>query len=164
MTRRSYHKVKAPDSAPPLNTRSRQNMMSTIASNTEKGSCESAGARLNDNRRIRKWLGRIDGPRAQGRRPPPVAGTRARAFNAPAIFSPNPIVTGSVIGSKHPSNLTFRNFVPQKSKNTARHSETVETSHHGPLEAPKVSAPINRALRGAGPSSKCVPSHRRVGR
>jgi hypothetical protein len=81
--------------------------MSTIASNTEKGSCESAEARLSVDRGIRNWLIRIDRPRAQKRRPPPDAGTGTRIFNAPAAFSPHPAVTGSVIGSKHPSNRPF---------------------------------------------------------
>ena len=52
-------------------------------------------------------LVRIERPRAQGRRPPPDAGTGTRTFNAPAAFSPNPSVTGSVIGNKHPSNPSF---------------------------------------------------------
>ena len=50
-----------------------------------------------------KRLERIARRRAQGRRPPPDAGTRTRAFNAPAAFPPNPSVTGSVIGNRHPS-------------------------------------------------------------
>jgi len=86
--------------------------MSTIASNTERGSCELAAARLNGNRRIRKWLGRIDRPRAQRYHPPPVAGTGARPFNAPAILSPNLTVVGNVIGSKHPSNPHFSQLYP----------------------------------------------------
>jgi hypothetical protein len=105
--------------------------MSTIASNTERGSCESAEARLNGNRRIWKWLERIDRPRAQRRRPPSVAGTGAKAFNAPAMFSPNPTVTGNATGSTHPSNATFRSFIPQISKSTAKHSATDEMSHRG---------------------------------
>ena len=52
-------------------------------------------------------LVRIERPRAQGCRPPPDAGTGTRAFNAPAAFSPNSSVTGSVIGNKHPSNRSF---------------------------------------------------------
>ena len=73
--------------------------------------CESTEARLNNNHRIWKWLGRTDRPRAQRRHPPPVAGMGARAFNAPAMFSPNP-VTRNVIGSKHPSNPHFSQLHP----------------------------------------------------
>jgi hypothetical protein len=106
--------------------------MPTIASNTEKGSCESTEARLDSDRRIWKWLIRIDRPRAQGRHLPPDAGTGTRAFNVPAVFSPNPTVTGNVTGSKHPSNPPFCSFVPQMSQSTAEHSETVGTSRHDP--------------------------------
>jgi len=105
--------------------------MSTIASNTERGSCESAEARLNGNRQIWKWLERIDRPRAQRRHPPSVAGMGARAFNAPAMFSPNPTVTGNATGSTHPSNPTFCSFIPQISKSTTKHSATDEMSHRG---------------------------------
>jgi len=85
--------IEAPDSTLPVRTCDCQNVMTTIASNTEKGSCELARARLNSDRRIRNWLVRIDRPRAQGRRSPPDVGTGTRAFNAPAVFSPNPTVT-----------------------------------------------------------------------
>ena len=88
--------------------------MPTIASNTEKGSCESTEAR------------------AQGRHLRPDVGTETRAFNAPTVFSPNPTVTGNVTGSKHPSNPPFCSFVPQMSQSTAEHSETVGTSRHDP--------------------------------
>jgi len=86
--------------------------MSTIASNTKIRSCELTEARLNNNRRIRKWLGRIDRPRAHRRRPPPIAGMGARAFNAPAMLSPTPTVTGNMIGNKHRSNPHFSQLYP----------------------------------------------------
>ena len=147
---------------PPVRT---QNMVTTLASNTEKRSCESTEARPNSDRRIRNWLVRIDRPRAQGRRPPPDAGTGTRAFNAPTVFSPNPTVTGNVIGSKHPSNRPFLQLYPSRRgrvwPSTVRRSERHVTA---PLEMPKVSAPVNRALRSIGPSSEHVPSQRRVRR
>jgi len=98
----------------------------TIASNTKKGSCESTEARLSNDRRIRNWIVRIDRPR-EGRRPPPDADTGTRAFNAPALFSPNPTVMGNVIGSKHPSNQPFLQRYPSKGvrvwPSTVRRSE-----------------------------------------
>ena len=81
----------------------------------EKGSRKSAEARPDSDRRIRNWLIRIDRPRAQGRRPPPDAGMGTRAFNAPAVFSPNPTAMGSMIGSEHPSNPPFFcSFIPSE--------------------------------------------------
>ena len=90
------------------------------------------------------WLVRIDRPRAQGRRLPPDAGTEIRAFNAPIVFSPNPIVTGSVIGSKHPSHRSFYNLFHRMNQSMAGRGKTIRTSCHDPFETPKVSAPISR--------------------
>jgi len=132
MTRGPVRKSRPLTRRPPIRTRDYQNAMTTIASSTEKGSCESTKARLDSDRRIRKQLIRINKPRAQGRRPPPDAGTGTRAFNAPVVFSPNPTVTGSVTGSKHPCNPPFCSLVPQMSQSMAEHSETVGTSCHGP--------------------------------
>jgi len=58
-------------------------------------------------------------------------GMGVRVFNAPATLSSNPTVMGNVIGSEHPSNPTFHSFIPQMSKSTAKHGETVGMSHHG---------------------------------
>ena len=124
--------IEAPDSTLPVRTCDCQNVMTTITSNTEKGSSESARARLNSDRRIRNWLIRIDRPRAQGRHPSPDAGTGTRAFNAPAVFSPNPTVTGSVIGSKHSSNRAFCSLVHRMSRSMAGRSKTDGTSCHDP--------------------------------
>ena len=139
--------------------------MTTIASNTEKGSCESTEARLSIDRRIRNWIIRINRPRVQGRCPPPDVGTGTRAFHAPAAFSPNPTVAGNVIGSMHPSGHPFLQLYPSRGvrvwPNTVRQTERHVTA---PLEAPKVSAPISRALRSTRPSSEHVPSRRRVRR
>ena len=131
ITRGPVHKSR-PLTQCPDRTRDYQSTMPTIASNTEKGSCELTEARLGSDRRIWKWVVRIDRPRAQGNRPPPDAGTVTRAFNAPAMFSPNPTVTGNVIGSEHPSNPPFAALSLQMSQSTAEHSETVVTSHHDP--------------------------------
>ena len=54
------------------------------------------------DRRIRKWLERADGPRAQKRLPPPITGTKVRTFNVTAMLPPNTTVTGSVIGEQEP--------------------------------------------------------------
>jgi len=83
------------------------------------------------HRRIRKQLERIGRRRAQGRRPPPDAGTRTRAFTAPVAFSPNPPVTGSVIGSRHPSCHSFCSLPHQTSQNVAGRREWVGTSNQG---------------------------------
>ena len=126
-------KLRPPTRRPPVPTSDCQNVMTTIALNVEKWSCESAIAQLNGNRRIQNWLVRINRSRAQGRRLPPDASTGTRAFNAPAAFSPNPTVTGSVIGSKHPSNHPFFAALSlQKSQSKAERSETEGTSCHGP--------------------------------
>ena len=138
--------------------------MSTIPSNTEKGSCELAEARLNGNRRIRKWLGRISRSRARRRCPPSVTGTEVKAFNVPAMFSPNPTVAGNVIGSKHPSNPHFHSFIPQMGKSTATTVRQSGCHITAPLKAPQVNAPLSKALLSARPSSEYVPSQRRVRR
>ena len=54
------------------------------------------------------------------------------AFNAPAVFSPNPTVTGSVIGDQHPSCHPFYSFPHQTSQSMAEYRERVEMSSHDP--------------------------------
>ena len=54
------------------------------------------------------------------------------AFNVPAMFSPNPTVTGSVIGDQHPSCRPFYSFPHQTSQSMAECRERVETSSHDP--------------------------------
>ena len=80
----------------------------------------------------------------KGRSSPPDAGTGIRAFNTPAAFSPNPTVTGSVIGSKQTSHLPFYSLVHRMNQSMAGHGKMVEMSCHDPLETPKVNAPISR--------------------
>ena len=63
---------------------------------------------------------RIERPRAQGRSPPPGAGTGTMTFNVPATFSPNPSITGSVIGNKHPSHHSFLQPCPPNRPEHAR--------------------------------------------
>jgi len=130
---------------PPVLTRDCQNTMSTIASNMERGSCESTKARPNSNRRIRNWLVRTNEPRAQGRRPPPDAGTGTRAFNVPAAFSPNPTITGSVIGNRHPSNRSFlQSYPPDEPEYGRTQRDGRNISSGPPSRRPK------SALRSAG--------------
>jgi len=64
-----------------------------------------------------------------GARTPPDAGTGTRAFNAPAAFSLNPPVTGSVIGNRHLSCHSFCSFPHQTSQNVAGRREWVATSN-----------------------------------
>jgi len=79
----------------------------TAASKTEKASSESIRARAPAIVEYGNGLERTSRHRAQGRRPPPDARTRTRAFNAPNAFSPNTPVTGSVMGNRHPSHHSF---------------------------------------------------------
>ena len=71
----------------------------------------------------------------------------------PATFSPNPQVTGSVIGNRHPSRRSFCSLPHRISQSTAGCREWVEVYNQSPLETPKVSALDNQALYGARPSS-----------
>jgi len=85
-----------------------------LSSNTEVGSYESEGLERKDAaRRLTQ---------AQG----------SGAFNAPAVFSPNPTVTGSMIGDQHPSCRPFYSFPHQTSQSMAEYRERVETSSHDP--------------------------------
>jgi len=122
----SLQKSRPPSRRPPqLCARS----STTIVSNTERASCESIKARAPATVEYRNRLVRIGRPRAQGRRPPRDVGTGTRAFNAPAAFSPNPSVTGSVIGNKHPSCHSFCSLPHQTNQNMAGHREWVGTSN-----------------------------------
>jgi len=124
-----HTKVEASDSTPPqLYERS----STTVASNTERASCESIRARAPATFEYGNRLIRVERPRAQGRRPPPDTGTGTRAFNASAALSPNPSVTGSVIGNKHPSCRSFCSLLHQTSQNVAGRRESVGTSRQDP--------------------------------
>jgi len=74
-------------------------------------------------RRARKWVERIGGCRAQGRRPPPDTRTGARAFNAPVAFPPNTPVMGSVTGNRHPSRHSFCSLPRQMTQGVSGHRE-----------------------------------------
>jgi len=78
-----------------------------VASKTEMASSESIRGRALATVEYGNGLARTGRRRAQGRRPPPDARTRARAFNAPDAFLPNALVTGSMIGNRHPSHRSF---------------------------------------------------------
>ena len=134
-----------------------------IASNAERASCESTRGRAPATVEYGNRLVRIERPRAQGHRPLPDTGTRTRAFNASAALSPNLSVPGSVIGSKHPSNRSFCSLAHQRSQSVVGCSKVVGTSRQDPLETSKVSALPSEALSGIRPSSRHVPSQRRVG-
>ena len=77
------------------------------ASKTEIASSEPIRGRALATVKYGNGLERIGKRRAQGHCPPPDARTRARAFNAPAVFPPNTLTTGSVIGNRHPSHRSF---------------------------------------------------------
>jgi hypothetical protein len=127
-----------------------------IVSNTERASYETTRARAPATVEYGNRLERIGMRRAQGRRPPPDAGTGTRVFNAPTAFSPNPPVMGSVIGNRHPSCHSFCSLPHQTSQNVAGRRKWVGTSNQDPLETPKVSALASEALHGIRPSSRHV--------
>ena len=77
------------------------------ASKTEKTSSEPLGGRTSTTVEYGNELERIERRRAQGHCPPRDARTRAGAFNALVTFPPNTLVTGSVIGNRHPSRHSF---------------------------------------------------------
>jgi len=153
ITRISVRKSRPPTRRP---TQLYARSSTAIASNTERASCESTRARAPATVEYGTRLERIGRRRAQGRRPPRDAGTGTRAFNAPAAFSPNPPVTGSVIGNRRPSCHSFCSLLHQTSQNVAGRREWVGTSNQDPLETPKVSALASEALHGIRPSSRQV--------
>ena len=104
----------------------------TIASNTERASCESTRARAPAAVKYGSKLVLIRRPRVQGRRPPLDAGTGTRAFNAPVVFSPNPPVMESVIGNRQPSYRSFCSLPHQLSQNVVGHGEWVGMSNQDP--------------------------------
>ena len=103
-----------------------------VASNVERASCESTRGRVPATVEYGNRLVGIERPRAQGRRPRPNTGTRTRAFNASAALSPNPSVTGSVIGNKHPSCRSFCSLPHQTSQSVAGRRELAGTSRQDP--------------------------------
>ena len=129
ISRTSVRRSRPPTRRP---TQSYARSSTTVASNTERASCESTRAQAPATVEYGNRLVRIGRPRAQGRRPPPDAGTGTRAFNAPAVFSPNPTVTGSVIGGKHLSCHSFCSLPHQTSQGMTERREWVGTSSQGP--------------------------------
>ena len=95
----------------------------TAASKTEMASSESIKARARATIEYGNGLARTRRRRAQGRRPPPDARTRARAFNAPVAFPPNTLVTGSVIGNRHPSRRSFCSLLHQTTQSMSGHGK-----------------------------------------
>jgi len=127
-----------------------------IVSNTKRASSESTRAEAPATIEYGNRLERIGRRRAQGHHPPPDVGTRTKAFNVSAVFSPNLPVTGSVIGNRHPSRHSFCSLPHQTSQNVAGRREWVRTSNQNPLEAPKVSVLASKALYDTRPSSRHV--------
>jgi len=153
ITRISVRKSRPPTRRP---TQSYAWSSTSVASNMERASYESTRARAPATVEYENRLERIGRRRAQGRRPPPDAGTGTRAFNAPVAFSPNPPVTGSVIGNRHTSCHSFCSLPHQTSQSVAGRRKWVRTSNQDPLETPKVSALASEALHGIRPSSRHV--------
>ena len=126
----------------------------TAASKTEMASSESIKGRAPATVEYGNGLARTRRRRAQGRRPPPDARTRARAFNAPVAFPPNTLVTGSVIGNRHPSRRSFCSLPHQMTRACQDAGSRDGTSNQDPLETSKVNALDSKALYGVRPSTR----------
>ena len=117
----------------------------TPTSKTERASSESIRARAPTTVGYGNRLERTRRRRARGRRPPPDARTGTRAFNAPVALPPNTLVTGSVIGNRHPSRHSFCSL-PTKQPRVCQNAGSGDgTSNQDPLETPKVNALDNKA-------------------
>jgi hypothetical protein len=92
--------------------------------------------------------------RAQGRRPPPDARTRAGALNAPDASPPNTQVTGGVIENRHPSHRSFCSLPTERPRACQDAGNKDGTSNRDPLETFKVSAPDIATLHGVRPSTE----------
>ena len=127
----SMSRISVRKSRPPTRCSTQSYVRSSMAivSNTERASYESIRARALATVEHRNRLERIGRRQAQGRRLPPDASTRTRAFNAPIAFSPNSPVTRSVIGNRHPSRHSFCSLPHQTSQNVAGRREWVGTSN-----------------------------------
>jgi len=104
----------------------------TAASKTEKASSESIRGRGLATVEYGNGIVRIGRRRAQGRRPPPNARTRARAFNAPIAFPPNALITGSVIGNRHPSCRPFCSLPHQTTQGVSGRGKQGRNVQSGP--------------------------------
>jgi len=89
--------------------------------------------------------------RAQRRRPPPDARTRAGALNAPDTSPPNTRVTGGVIGNRHLSHRSFCSLPTKRPRACQDAGNEDGTSNRDPLETSKVSAPDVGTLHGVRP-------------
>jgi len=103
--------------------------------------------------------------RAQGHRPPPDARTRTRAFNAPVAFPPNTLVTGSVMGNRHPSRHSFCSLPPPNDPERVRTREAgMERLVRTPSRRQKSMLWIARRYMASDPRPDVFPSWGRVGR
>ena len=111
------------------------------------------------HRRIRKRARASRWRRAQGRHPPPDARTRARAFNAPDASPPNTLVTGSVIGNRHPSRRSFLQPSPPNDPGRVRARETgMERLIRTPSRQPRSALRISGHCTASDPRPNTVPS------
>jgi len=128
----------------------------SAASKTERASSESISARAPTTVEYGNRLERTRRHRAQGRRPPLDARTGTRAFNAPAAFSPNTSVAGSVIGNRHPSRHYFCSLPHQQPRACQDAGSRDGTSSQDPLETSKANALDSMALHDVRPSTRHV--------
>ena len=130
-----------------------------VASKTEIASNESIRGRALATVEYGSGLGRIGKRRAQGHGPLPDARTRARAFNAPAVFPPNTLVTGSVIGNRHPSHRSFLQPSPPNVPGRVRTRETrLERLIRTPSRHPGSALRISARYTASDPRPDRVPS------
>ena len=104
----------------------------TAASKTEMASSESIRGRALATVEYGSGLAQTGRHRAQGRRPPPDMRTRARAFNAPVAFPPNTLITGSVIGNRHPSRRSFCSLPHQTTQGVSGRGKQGRNVQSGP--------------------------------
>jgi len=116
------------------------------ASKTEKASSEPFRGRASTTVEYGNGLERTRRHRAQGHRPPPDARTRTQAFNAPVAFPSNTLVTGSVMGNRHPSRHSFCSLPHQMTQGVSGREEPGWKGW-----ASKVNALDSMALHGVQP-------------
>jgi len=107
------------------------------ASRTEKASSESHKGRVPTTVEYGNRLERSRRHRAQGHRPPPDTRTRTRTFNAPVAFPPNTLVTGSVMGNRHPSRHSFCSLPHQMTQSVSGRGKPGWNVYSGPPRDPK---------------------------
>jgi len=126
----------------------------TATSKTEIASSESIMGRTLVTVEYGNRLIRTGRHRAQGRRPPRDARTRAGALNAPDASPPNTRVTGGVIGNRHPSHQSFCSLPTERPRACQDAGNKDGTSNRDPLKTFKVSAPDIATLHGIRPSTE----------